>query len=88
MTHVGAALFVTQLTPEKNLKVVRETCIDPMNRKLASSSLFSLNRSKISILVWTRRTLVESTVSAFLGLTLLEIEPHLASIFLNFDDKM
>lgn len=93
MTHVGAALFVTQLAPGKNLNIVQETCTDLMNRKLApdsvsSSSLSSFSRSRITLLVWTSRILIESTISAFFGPTLLEIELQLASIFLDFDDTM
>ncbi|KAL8753066.1 MAG: hypothetical protein Q9199_005311 [Rusavskia elegans] len=96
MVHLGAALFVTQLTPGKYLDTVQETCLDLLDQKMALHNLLSNPRFRtanttsrpISLVSWVSHTLIESTSAAFFGPALLRLEPDLARYFLEFDSKM
>lgn len=43
---------------------------------------------RVSVLQWTSKTLMKSTTTAFFGPTVLQIEPTLATIFLQFDNEI
>jgi hypothetical protein len=97
MTHLGAAFFVTQLIPGKNLNDVQEIALSLMNEKLQWESMLknpiystgaNINQRRVSLLDWTSQTFVESTTIALFGPALLRIEPTLPSLFLQFDEKI
>ena len=97
MVHLGAAFLVTQLIPGKNLDDVQGVALNNIDHRLtwgemSTNAIFSsktnLRQKRVSLLQWTSQTLVESSTIAFFGPALLEIDPSIATTFLQFDDQM
>jgi hypothetical protein len=94
MAHVAEAMIRLQLHPGKHLDDLQGVFLrrlhnsvswDSMSTRVTLSSVPGIR--EVSLLEWTRTSLLEGATTAFFGETLLNIEPKLFDSFFEFDDK-
>lgn len=97
MTHLGAAFLVTQLIPGKKLEDVQHIALSLISQKLMWENIpmmpttyptTKMTPKRTSLSRWISYTLVESNTTALFGPALLQVDPAIATVFLQFDDKI
>ena len=97
MTHLGAAFLVTQLIPGKKLEDLQDIALSLIGQELTWDNIpkmptaypmTELTPKRTSLSRWISHTLVESNTTALFGPALLQIDPSIATTFLQFDDKI
>ena len=98
LAHLAEAMIRTQLHPGKHLDDLQGIFLQRIHDLVSWESLtpHTYTQSKlhtkstsreVSLLEWTRNSLLEGATTAFFGKALKEIEPHLFDNFFEFDDK-
>ena len=93
LAHLAEAMIRTQLHPGKHLDDLQGVFLQRIHDLVSwdsltpHSDLRSDSTREVSLLDWTRNSLLEGATTAFFGKALKEIEPHLFDNFFEFDDK-
>ena len=94
LAHLAEQMIRVQLHPGKQLDDLQEVFLarihdlvgwDSMHSSIILSS--TPTSRVVSLLEWTRKSLLEGATTAFFGKALLKIEPKLFENFFEFDDK-
>lgn len=96
LAHLTETIFRKQLHPGENLQKLQSVVLENINsammweymsEKIILSSSEKEDCRTLSLLEWTRNTLLDSATRTFFGDQLLDIEPELSKHFFYFDDN-
>lgn len=94
LAHLAEQMIRVQLHPGKQLDDLQEIFLTRIHDlvgwdSMPSSTVLSStpNCRVVSLLDWTRKSLLEGATAAFFGEALLKIEPNLFDNFFEFDDQ-
>lgn len=98
MAEMGGIFLKKQLLPGEVYDGFEATFLAQIEKRMRWDTLSkkaiirnqpsSANKKTVSLLELVRQTIVESTTVAFLGPTILEIDPEVIDNFLFFDDRL
>lgn len=94
LAHLAEQMIRVQLHPGKQLDDLQEIFLAKIHDLVGWDSMppstvlsSTLNCRVVSLLEWTRKSLLEGATTAFFGEALLKIEPNLFNNFFEFDDQ-